>query len=242
LEGETALVTGGGTGLGFGIARALVEAGAKVVLVGRREAVLQQACEQLGPQASYIVHDVNQTDAAANLLREAGPVSILVNNAGVHLKKPFTETSETEFLQVIQTHVTASFALTRAAAPAMIERKHGAVIFLASMTSLMGLPLVIGYTTAKTAVLGLVRGLSAELAPHGVRVNAIAPGWIESPMLRQALDQDEKRKTKILSRTPMARFGDPEDIGAAAVYLSSRAAKFVTGVILPVDGGASVGF
>jgi gluconate 5-dehydrogenase len=110
------------------------------------------------------------------------------------------------------------------------------------MTSLIGMPRVIAYTTAKTAFAGLVRGLTAELAPCGVRVNAIAPGWIESPMLHEALDQDAERRNKILSRTPMGRFGESEDIGAAAVYLCSPAGRFVTGVVLPVDGGASIGF
>jgi gluconate 5-dehydrogenase len=246
LAGEVALITGGGSGLGFGVARALVDAGARVAIAGRREPVLRGACAELGPQASYFVQDVTRKGAPAGLLgaieEKIGPVSILVNNAGVHLKKPFLETSEEELLGVLQTHVLASYALTRAAAPSMMERRHGSVIFLASMTSLIGMPLVIAYTTAKTAVLGLVRGLAAELSPRGVRVNAIVPGWIESPMLHQALDQDKERRDRILRRTLMGRFGEPEDIGAAAVYLSSPAGRFVTGILLPVDGGASVGF
>jgi gluconate 5-dehydrogenase len=106
----------------------------------------------------------------------------------------------------------------------------------------MGMPLVIAYSAAKSAYVGMTRALASEVSIERVRVNAIAPGWIESPMLRKALSGDEKRSNKILSRTPMARFGDPEDIGWAAVYLCSPAAKFVTGVILPIDGGASMGF
>jgi NAD(P)-dependent dehydrogenase (short-subunit alcohol dehydrogenase family) len=246
LHGETALITGGGSGLGFGIARAFVIAGAQVVLAGRRESVLWEACTELGSQSSYFVHDVTETNAAPQLLGEIekrnGPVSVLVNNAGIHLKKPFLETTEAEFLRVLETHVTGSYALTRAAAPGMMKRRHGSVLFLASMTSLIGMPRVIAYTTAKTAFVGLVRGLAAELSPCGVRVNAIAPGWIESPMLNEALSQDEERKNKVLSRTPIGRFGEPEDIGAAAVYLCSSASRFVTGVVLPVDGGASVSF
>jgi gluconate 5-dehydrogenase len=107
------------------------------------------------------------------------------------------------------------------------------------MTSLLGMPLVVAYSAAKSAYLGMVRSLAAENAPHNIRVNAIAPGWIESEMLRKALAGDEQRTQKILQRTPMGRFGDPHDIGYAAVYLCSRAAKFVTGVVLPIDGGAS---
>jgi NAD(P)-dependent dehydrogenase (short-subunit alcohol dehydrogenase family) len=246
LKGEIGLITGGGSGLGFGIAKAFVAAGAQVVLAGRRESVLREACAELGDAATYVVHDVTHTSAAPDLLagiaERVGPVSLLVNNAGIHLKKAFLETTEEEFLRVLETHVTASYALTRAAAAGMVKRKHGVVLFLASMTAYVAMPRVIAYTTAKTAFVGLVRGLTAELSPCGVRVNAIAPGWIESPMLHEALDHDPERKNKILSRTPMGRFGEPEDIGAAAVYLCSPAGRFVTGVTLPVDGGANAGF
>lgn len=246
LAGETALITGGGSGLGFAIARAFVDAGAKTVIVGRRQCVLEQAVAKLGHQAAFAVHDVTLTSLAGDLVQRVndmnGPVSLLVNNAGIHLKKPFLDTTEDEFRSVLETHVTASYALTRATARSMTERGHGTVLFIASMTSFIGMPQVIAYTAAKTAVSGLVRGLAAELSPHGVRVNAIAPGWIESPMLNQALDGDPERKQRILDRTPMGRFGDPGDIGAAAVYLCSTAGRFVTGVVLPVDGGASIGF
>jgi gluconate 5-dehydrogenase len=124
----------------------------------------------------------------------------------------------------------------------MIERRHGSILFTASMASLIGVPLIVAYSAAKSAYLGMVRSLASEVAVHGVRVNAIAPGWIESPMLSQALDADPPRKQKVMSRTPMAKLGDADDIGHAAVYLCSQAAKFVTGVVLPVDGGASIGF
>jgi gluconate 5-dehydrogenase len=194
-----------------------------------------------------VAHDITQLDKAADLVvaaeKAAGtPISILVNNAGIHIKKPAVDTTPEEFQSVLTTHVCAAHALTRAALPSMIQRKHGSILFTASMASLMGMPLVIAYSAAKSAYVGMTRALAAEVSIEGVRVNAIAPGWIESPMLRKALAGDEKRSNKILSRTPMARFGDPEDIGWAAVYLCSPAAKFVTGVILPIDGGASMGF
>jgi len=246
LEGETALITGGGTGLGFGIASAFVSCGARVVLIGRRESVLAEAASSLGPQAVYEVHDINRLDKAVSLIERVssrvGSVSILVNNAGIHLKKPFLDTSDQELLDVLQTHLLGAYALSRAAARPMVARGHGALVFLASMVSLLGIPNVVAYTVAKSAYVGLVRSLSSELSPHGVRVNAIAPGWIDTPMLHQALDNDPARKARILTRTPMARFGSPEDIGWAAAYLCSRAGRFVTGVVLPVDGGASIGF
>ena len=246
LHEETALITGGGTGLGLGMARCMAKAGAKVVLVGRREEELKKAAAEIGDAASYVPHDITRLDAAAELMAEAtkraGAPTILVNNAGIHLKKPAVETTPEEFNRVLQTHVAAAFALTRAALPAMLERKHGSILFTASMASLIGIPLVIAYSAAKAAYLGMVRSLATEVSADGVRVNAIAPGWIESPMLRKALDQDPPRKAKILGRTPMASFGDPDDIGWAAVYLCSPAARFVAGVVLPVDGGASIGF
>jgi gluconate 5-dehydrogenase len=246
LEGEIALITGGGTGLGYGIAECLTFAGARVVLVGRREEVLAEACQTLGSRSSYRVQDVTEMDAAQAVMnsvqRDVGPLSILVNNAGVHLKKPSAETTVSEFEQVLRTHVVAAHNLTRAVLPGMVQRRHGSVIFIASMASLIGIPLVVAYSAAKSAYLGMVRTLAAEVSQDGVRVNAIAPGWIESPMLRKALAGDEARKNKIIGRTPMAGFGEPQDIGWAAVYLCSPAAKFVTGTVLPVDGGASIGF
>ena len=247
LEGETALITGGGTGLGFGMAKCFVAAGAKVVLVGRREEELRKACAELGSAASFVSHDITQLERAGELLKRAeggagSPISILVNNAGIHLKKSAVETTPPEFANVLQTHVMAAQALTHAILPGMIERKHGNILFTASMASLFALPLLVAYSAAKSAYLGMVRTLAVELGSQGIRVNAIAPGWIDTPMLRQAVFTDAKRMEKILGRTPMNRFGDPEDIGWAAVYLCSPAAKFVTGVCFAVDGGASIGF
>jgi len=246
LRGETALITGGGTGIGLAIARAMHDAGARVVLVGRRTAELAAAVRSLGAGATHVVHDVTHLDAApalvARVTREAGPVTCLVNNAGIHLKKPAVETEPEEFQRVLNTHIVGAHALTRAVAPGMIERKHGSILFTGSMASLFGIPLVIAYTAAKSAMVGMVKGYATEFSAHGVRVNCIAPGWIETEMSRRALDGDPARKAKVLSRTPSARLGLPEDIGWAAVYLSSPAAKFVTGVTLPVDGGASIGF
>ncbi|HEX3601596.1 MAG TPA: SDR family oxidoreductase [Lacipirellulaceae bacterium] len=246
LTGETALITGGGTGLGLGIARSFVQSGARVVLVGRRAGVLQAAAKELGAAAEWIEHDILKLDRAETLLREAskrvGPISILVNNAGIHIKKPAIELRPEEFQSVLQTHLVAAFSLTRAVLPEMIERRHGSILFSASMASLIGLPLVSAYAAAKAGHLGLVRSLATEVSQYGVRVNAIAPGWIESEMMRSALNGDPTRAAKVLGRTPMNHFGKPEDIGWAATYLCSPAAKFVTGIVLPVDGGASIGF
>jgi gluconate 5-dehydrogenase len=246
LAGHIAVVTGGGTGLGLGIARCYVQAGARVVIVGRREQVLQSAARELGHETQYRIHDVTHFDQNSELIDEiekaVGPIDILVNNAGNHLKKPALETTETEYQSLLDTHLTAAFSLTRATARRMLPRECGSILFIASMTSYLGMPLVTAYSTAKTGCLGLVRSLAAELSPGGIRVNAIAPGWIETPMTERAFSNDPARKARVLARTPMARLGQSDDIGHAAVFLSSSAARFITGATLNVDGGASIGF
>jgi NAD(P)-dependent dehydrogenase (short-subunit alcohol dehydrogenase family) len=246
LEGEVALITGGGTGLGLAIARQMALAGANVVLAGRRAAVLKDAAAGLGPQAGAVVCDVTRVKAATGVVAKAGalfgPVTILVNNAGIHLKKSALETSDEELLSVLKTHVLGAHALIRAVLPGMLRCRHGSILFVASMASLFGIPNVMAYATAKSAYLGMVRSLATEVSPSGVRVNAVAPGWIDTDMSRKATGKDPARKRRILARTPLGKFGEPDDVGTAAVFLCSPAAKFVTGAVLPVDGGVSIGF
>jgi gluconate 5-dehydrogenase len=247
LDNEVALITGGGSGIGLGIARCMIKAGARTVLVGRRKEQLATACAELGPQSSSVVHDITRLDDASELVSAAerltgAPITILVNNAGIHLKKFAQQTTPEEFQGVLNTHVLAAHAVTCAVVPGMIKQKHGSILFISSMTAFMGLTQVVAYAAAKSAYFGMVATLSAELSVDGVRVNAIAPGWIDSEMCRNALDSDAARKSRVFSRIQMGRMGQPEDIGWAAVYLSAPAAAYVTGVTLPVDGGAVVGF
>ena len=246
LDDKLAIVTGGGTGLGFGISKAFLEAGAKVVITGRRENVLKEAVEKLGNGASYLVNDVSDTASlpgfVVNVESLFGQIDILVNNAGINMKKDLTEVSDEEFQRIIQTNVNGLFSLTREVAKKMIPRKAGVIINITSMAAIYGIPNVTAYTSSKTAVLGMTKSLAVDLSPKGIRVNAIAPGFIDSPMLRKAFDSDPDRRNRVLQRTPMHSLGEPEDIAMAAVYLASDAAKFVTGVNLPVDGGNSIGF
>jgi gluconate 5-dehydrogenase len=247
LSGKAALITGGGSGIGLGIARCMVQAGARVVLVGRREEPLKAACAELGAMASFVAHDITRLDAAETLIQDAqraanAPLTILVNNAGTHLKKFAVDTTPEELLSVFTTHVLAAHALTRVFVTALPEGDGASILFTSSMAAFMGVPQVMAYATAKSAYFGMVSTLSAELSAKGIRVNAIAPGWIFSDMTQKALDNDPPRKARVMSRIQMGRMGSPEDIGLAAVYLSSRAANYVTGVTLPVDGGAAVGF
>jgi gluconate 5-dehydrogenase len=247
LEGEVALITGGGTGLGLAIASAMIRAGARVVITGRREDPLRAALQDLGERAAYAVGDVTLAENRKRWLSQirrlhGGGPSILVNNAGQNSKIDAAMTSDEEVESLLRTHVIASFALSREVQPEMTDAGHGSILFLASMASFLAIPRIVGYTAAKSSVLGIVRSLAAEWSSIGIRVNAIAPGWIESPMSRQALDNDPARKGKVLGRILAGRMGRPEEIGTAAVFLCSPAASYVYGHCLTVDGGASVAF
>lgn len=246
LKDKTALVTGGGTGIGLGIAKAFVEAGAKTIITGRRESVLQDAVKALGSNAHYRVNDITDKSSISGLVEEIetniGRIDILVNNAGIHHKAWAQDTSDEDFERVIQTNLISVFALTRECAKYMLKRKKGSIIMIGSMAGLFGIDRVIAYSASKTALTGLVNSLTTEYAKDNVRVNAIAPGWITSNMFLNAVNKDQARKQQITNRIAMDHFGTTEDIGNAAVFLSSEAAKYITGVILPVDGGATVNF
>jgi gluconate 5-dehydrogenase len=245
LKGKTALITGGGSGIGKSIASCMITAGARVIITGRHRDVLEQTCKELGPALSFLVHDITQTDSATEftnqLKHQTSTLDILVHNAGNHLKKEFLNTSTDELLNILNTHVVGSCALTRAIVPVFFKSS-GSIIFITSMAAIFGIPKVAAYSAAKSALLGLVRALATELSPLGIRVNSIAPGWIDTSMSQKALENDLQRKEKVLSRTPLGCFGKPEDVGWASVYLSSPASGFITGHQLVVDGGISVGF
>ncbi len=246
LDGQLAVITGGGSGIGFHIAQCMAAAGARVVITGRREEVLKEAVAALGNKARYIVNDVTDTAGLPGLVekieRESGPIATLVNNAGINMKKPIWEVTDADFDKILQTNLNAVFSLTRECGKRMKERKAGSVIMLSSMAALYGIDRVIAYSASKSAVGGMVKAIATEFSPFNIRVNAIAPGFIETPMMLTAMNGDPSRRDKALDRTPMGTWGKPEDIGWAAVYLASPAAKFVTGITLPVDGGNSIGF
>ena len=246
LDGQVCVVTGGGSGIGRAIAESFIAAGARVVITGRNEERLTAAAAELGERAVPIVHDVSDLPSIPTFVqrveREVGPIATLVNNAGVHLKGPTVEVSDDEVAQILLVNSRAVFGLSRAVAARMITRRIGNIQMVGSMAALFGIPYVAAYTMAKSAVTGLVRQLAVEWGPSNVRVNAIAPGFIDTDMSRKALGQDPERKRKVLSRTPLDRLGRPEEIGGVSVFLASPAASFVTGVTLAVDGGASIGF
>ena len=246
LRGHHALVTGGGSGLGLGIARCFAQAGATVTLAGTNAPKLQAAAAELGAGAEYLAFDVTQTDQAEDyaerVAQRFGPVSILVNNAGNTIKKPIADMTPADFRAIMDVHVHGAYALSRAFLSQIERAGNGSILFTASMSSFLGIPNVIGYSAAKAAYVGMIRAMATELAPRKVRVNGVAPGWIDTPLFRQATAADPARKAKIDGRIPMRTYGSEADIGWAMTYLASAAAAYVTGHIVVVDGGALHGF
>lgn len=243
---RVAIVTGGGSGLGFAIAKKFTEDGIETIIVGRDKEKLNKAKEELGNLCHAITCDVSDLASVpgfvSDIVKQFGQIDILVNNAGINMKKEITEVTDEDFQKVITTNLTAVFVMSREVLRNMIERKSGCIINISSMAAQYGLPKVIAYSASKTAIDGITRAMAVELGPKGIRVNAIAPGFIYSAMTAKALDSDPERKAKVFNRTPMGHMGQPEDIGEAALYLASEGAKYVTGVVLPIDGGNSIGF
>lgn len=243
---KIAIVTGGGSGLGFAIADKFTQEGIQTIIVGRDEKKLTEAQKKLGNNCFYKQSDLTDLKSIPGLINEIinefGQIDILVNNAGINMKKEFTEVTDEDFQKVMTTNINAVFSISREVVKHMLTRKTGSIINISSMAAQYGLPKVIAYSASKTAIDGMTRAMAVELSPHGIRVNAIAPGFIYSDMTAKALDSDPERKAKVFNRTPMGYMGQPEDIGAAALYLASDSAKYVTGVVLPVDGGNSIGF
>ena len=246
MSQKIAIVTGGGSGLGLAIAKKFTEKGIKTILVSRNEERLIEACDALGSLASYEVCDLSDLNSIPALVQkiesEFKKIDILVNNAGIHLKKPLVEVSDEEYHQVVLTNQKSVFSISREVAKVMISNKSGAILNISSMASQYGIPNVIAYTAAKSAIEGMTRAKAVELSPDGIRVNCIAPGFIFSEMSSQALNNDPERKAKVLGRTPMGKLGQPEDVANAAYFLCSDEAAYITGAILPVDGGNSIGF
>ena len=241
-----AIITGGGSGIGLAIAEKFIGDGIQTVLVGRDQNKLDAAKEKLGDLCFVNTCDLSDLPAIPGLIRsiveQHGQIDILVNNAGINMKKDFTEVTDEEFQRIITTNLTSVFALSREVVKQMLEQGHGSIINISSMAAQYGLPRVIAYSASKTAIDGLTRAMAVELSAKGIRVNAIAPGFIVTAMTDTALNADPDRKARVIARTPMGHMGQPSDIGDAALFLAGDAAKFITGVILPVDGGNSIGF
>ena len=244
LQGRLALVTGSSRGLGWAMAQGLTEAGARVVLHGRDQAALAQReaeLQQRGtPSAGVTAFDITDGPASVAALEaiaaEHGPLGILVNNAGVIVRRPVTETSDADWQRVLDADLTSCFRLSREAIRQMLPQGWGRIIMTSSIMGRLARPTVPGYVTAKHALIGLVRALAVEFGASGITVNAIGPGYFPTEA-NQSLHEDEAFHRWIASRTPVGRWGRPEELQGAAVFLASEAASYVTGQILMVDGG-----
>jgi len=245
-EKKIAIVTGGASGIGLAIVQEFVRNNIYTVIIGRDQEKLRQAKNSFGELCETISFDLGNLkgipDLISDIANRHGKIDVLVNNAGINLKKEFCEVTDEEFIGILQTNVVSVFAISREVSKCMIEEGKGSIINISSMASQYGIPKVIAYTASKSAIDGMTRAMAVDLSPKGIRVNSIAPGFIATEMSAKALNNDLERKQKVLSRTPMGYLGDPADIGTTAVFLASDASKYITGVVLPVDGGNSIGF
>ncbi len=249
LEGKVALVTGASYGIGFAIARALGEAGAKIVFNGRRPDLIEQgvaAYQELGINAHGYVCDVTDENAVQSLVaqvaREIGVIDILVNNAGIIKRIPLLEMSAEEFRQVVDIDLTGPFICAKAVLPGMIEKGGGKIINICSMMSELGRETVSAYAAAKGGLKMLTKNIASEYGQYNIQCNGIGPGYIATPQtapLREIQPDGSRHPFDefIRARTPARRWGEAVDFGGPAVFLASSASDFVNGHILYVDGG-----
>ncbi|MDR7449816.1 MAG: SDR family oxidoreductase [Armatimonadota bacterium] len=243
LDGRVALVTGASRGLGRAMAVALAEAGAELALLARDVGGLEEtagAVRAAGRQALVVGADVtvpaDVERAVERILAVYGRIDVLVNNSGIARPKPVVETSLEEWRAVLETNLTGAFALCRTVGPAMIARRQGKVINVASVLAVKGLPGYVAYSASKGGLIALTRTLAVEWARHGIQVNAVAPGWFLTPMNEQAF-ADPRIRDRLLRDVPQRRLGVPHELGPVVVFLASPASDFVTGEVIFVDGG-----
>jgi 2-deoxy-D-gluconate 3-dehydrogenase len=245
LAGRVALVTGASRGIGRAVALALGAAGAAVACCARSAQVetTAEAIRTAGGRArSFILDVTRRADVDARVSEvgaSLGPIDVLVNNAGITLDKKSVDVTDDEWDNVLNTNVTSMFRLARAVAPAMIERRRGKIINIGSMYGRIGVPRFAAYCASKAAVEALTRSLAAEWARHGIQVNCLAPGYINTDIPREAM-ANETTRALLLSKVPARRIGEPEEVGPLAVYLASAASDFMTGQTVRLDGGQTI--
>ncbi len=243
LDGRTALVTGAGSGIGAGIARVLAREGAELVLTDLDLASVQALADELGGRA--LRHDVTDRLSCAEVAQAAGHVDVLVNNAGVSSGVAFLELTEEELDRVIAVNLKGAFLTTQAVVGPMIERRSGSIVSISSMAGKEGLPLLSHYCATKFGVLGMTQSLAKELAPHDVRVNAVCPGVVRTPLWEPLLDDlaasrqitREAAWQEFVDPIPLGRPQEPSDIGEAVAFLASDRARNMTGQGINVTGG-----
>jgi NAD(P)-dependent dehydrogenase (short-subunit alcohol dehydrogenase family) len=244
LDGRVAIITGSSRGIGLAIAKGYAREGARLVLTSRNAASLAGPSTDLkaaGAQVLPLQSDVSNPKDVDAMVQETlaafGRIDVLVNNAGIQIRMPSEEFELESWRRVIDTNLTGVFLCSQAVGKVMLAQRSGSIITIASMSSYLGMPGRAPYSTAKTAVVGLTRTLAAEWGPRGVRVNAIAPGYIWTDMTEKAAQAGWLEKEVIIGRTPLRRFGQVEDLVGPAIFLASDEAAFLTGQVIPVDGG-----
>jgi|WP_321510553.1 3-oxoacyl-[acyl-carrier protein] reductase len=241
LNGRTALVTGASGGIGSAIAKALSEAGAKVVLSGTRENVLNEVAATLPGESAVVTCNLSDPDAVDGLAAKAeeviGPLDILVANAGITRDKLLMQMKDDDWNDVININLGSYYRLTKSVVRGMMKRRHGRIIGITSVVGVTGNPGQTNYCASKAGMIGFTKSLAQEVASRGITANAIAPGFIESPMTDVL---PEAQKSSLLGRIPAGRLGQGGDIAAAAVYLASDEAAYVTGQTLHINGGMAM--
>jgi 2-deoxy-D-gluconate 3-dehydrogenase len=246
LTGRVAVITGGNTGIGFGIAQGFAQAGAAVVVAGRRaekNAEAVAALEQGGAKALAVTLDVRDEQACRELMERAvgqfGRLDILVNNAGKAIRKQPEAYTVTEWHEVVDVNLTSAFVCSQAAYPHMVKSGGGKIISIGSMLSIFGASFAVAYGASKGGIVQMTKGLAVAWAKDNIQANAILPGWIDTDLTRSARLEVAGLNERVLARTPAARWGTPQDLAGLAVLLASSASDFITGTAIPVDGGYS---
>ena len=244
---KTALITGGSTGIGFAIAKRFVKEGYHTIICGRSSDKLTAAINELGFNCQGIQIDLGDLDKippfVQSIVDQRGTIDVLINNAGINQKKDLIEVSDHEYHKIIEVNQSAVFTLSREVIKNMIaDNVQGSIVHISSMASNYGIPKVISYTASKSAIEGMTRAMAVELSPIGIRVNCVAPGFIKTAMSSKALDNDPERKAKVIGRTPLQRLGRTDEVANVVYFLASDEASFITGEIIKVDGGNSIGF
>jgi 2-deoxy-D-gluconate 3-dehydrogenase len=249
LSGRVAIVTGGNGGIGLGMARGLAEAGAAVVVAARNRDKSQAAVAELsalGPAAIFVELDVADPSSCHTVVQHTvdrfGRLDILVNNAGMSIRKPPQDYAIDEWRLVLETNLTGAFACAQAAYKPMLQAGGGKIINIGSMMSLFGAAYAAAYSASKGAIVQLTKSLATAWARDNIQANAVLPGWIDTELTVNARQQVDGLHERILRRTPAGRWGRPEDLAGIAVYLASPASDFVTGAVIPVDGGYAAEF
>ncbi len=246
LSGKVAIVTGGNSGIGLGMAKGLAEAGATVVIVGRNEEKSKQAVQairQTGGSAHTVACDVTDSNAIKNMVEDVlktyEHIHILVNNAGINIRKRPEELSFEEWRKVLDTNLDSAFLCSQACYPAMKAAGGGKILNNGSMLSLFGSPWGAAYAASKGGIVQLTKALATAWAQDNIQVNCFLPGWIDTPMTVDARNQVEGLNERVLARTPAKRWGTIDDVRGLAIFLASPASDFITGTAIPIDGGFS---